>query len=406
MKKILLLTSHFSEQDSVTSITKNIILGYKQLTNVKVKILAIEDYSTLKNKKLTYDFIIIVHPYVMLANELKSIITLPSLKEITFIFYVFGDLVRKSGQLINLEESLLDKKVHFITASHSYKSMMKKCIKNSKEVSLVPFPLNQKTFYYNLPARMKFRKEHKLVPTDKALIYTGRLSSQKNIDYLIKTYSQVKSKYKSVKLFIYGNIDEFDAPTFYERKYAPGDYFNQLKKALSEIPANDIVFSPRVNHKKLNEAYNGCDLFVSLSLYHDEDFGYSPLEALCSGTPVWVTSWGGYRDLNIDKKSLNTVNYVKVNFKEDGLEIDDNNCESSLLNALKKAKRSSQTSKSYRRHYSIETISASYSKTLSRKTTIFTGFTPEFVNLSLSMYMNQKVDLKLYQNFYQSFWKN
>ena len=406
MKKVLLLTSHFSEQDSVTSITKNIILGYKQLTNVKVKTLAIEDYSTLANKRLTYDFIIIVHPYVMLANELKSIITSPSLKETTFIFYVFGDLVRKSGQLINLEESLLNKKVHFITASCSYKNMMNKCIKNSKEVSLIPFPLNQKTFYYNLPARMKFRKKHKLAQNDKALIYTGRLSSQKNIDYLIKTYSNVKLKYKSVKLFLYGNIDEFDAPTFYEKKYKPGNYYNQLKKALSEIPHNDIVFFPRTNHKKLNEAYNGCDLFVSLSLYHDEDFGYSPLESLCSGTPVWVTAWGGYRDLNIDTKSLNTVNYVKVNFREDGLEIDDKKCELSLLNALKKAKRSSRTSKSYRQHYSIEAISTSYSKILDRKTTLFTGFTPEFINLSLSMYMNQKIDLKLYQIFYQSFWKS
>lgn len=404
MKKILLLTSHFSEQDSVSNITENIILSYKQMADVKVKTLAIEEYSSTKNTN--YDFIIIVHPIVILAHELKLIINSPSNKDTTFIFYIFGDLMRKSGQLITLEESLINKKVHFIAASRSYESMLKKCFKNIKEISLIPFPLNQKNFYYDLSLREKFRRKHKITPADKVLIYTGRISAQKNIDYLIQTYERVKRENVSIKLFIYGNIDEFEMPTFYERKYGPGSYFNQIKKTLMENSNNEIYLFPRTTQKKLNEAYNGCDLFVSMSLYHDEDFGYSPLEALSCGTPAWLTSWGGYKDLERDKKIPNSVNYLKVDFKKGFLELNDKQAQASLSNAIKKTKRSAQISKIYHKDYSIEVSSASYSKLLNKKITTFTGFTSRFIDFSLSMYLNQKVDLVLYKTFYQNFWKN
>ncbi|MGZ3807168.1 MAG: glycosyltransferase, partial [Bacteriovorax sp.] len=36
------------------------------------------------------------------------------------------------------------------------------------------------------------------------------------------------------------------------------------------------------------------DMFISLSLYHDEDYGMSPAEAMACGLPTLLTDWGGY----------------------------------------------------------------------------------------------------------------
>ena len=207
-----------------------------------------------------------------------------------------------------------------------------------------------------------------------------------------------------MKLFIYGNIDEFESPTFYEKKNEPGNYFNQLRKKLCDIDSKDVTFFPRIHGKKLKEAYNGCDLFVSMSLYHDEDFGYSPIEALCCGTPALLTAWGGYHDFKNKKLNEKSIALVKVNYTKNSLIINDKEAETSLIKSIATSKRSQLASKRYQRFYSIETNTERYSLILNRKFGPFSGFSKDFIKLSLSMYFKQSVDLRLYRKFYQAFW--
>jgi glycosyltransferase involved in cell wall biosynthesis len=46
--------------------------------------------------------------------------------------------------------------------------------------------------------------------------------------------------------------------------------------------------------EELNRLYNAGDVFLSLSVHHDEDFGMSPAEALLAGSPAILSRWGGY----------------------------------------------------------------------------------------------------------------
>ena len=43
---------------------------------------------------------------------------------------------------------------------------------------------------------------------------------------------------------------------------------------------------------ELAHLYNGADAFASMSVHHDEDFGMSPVEALCCGTRQFLPSGG------------------------------------------------------------------------------------------------------------------
>src|SRR6185295_1470342 len=55
-----------------------------------------------------------------------------------------------------------------------------------------------------------------------------------------------------------------------------------------------VAMLGNLNPDELRHAYNAADTFVSLSMHHDEDFGMSPGEALCCGTPVILSGWGGF----------------------------------------------------------------------------------------------------------------
>jgi glycosyltransferase involved in cell wall biosynthesis len=163
---------------------------------------------------------------------------------------------------------------------------------------------------------------------------------------------------------------------------------------------------PRISHKILNEAYNGADLFVSLSLYHDEDFGYSPLESLVCGTPIAVTNWGGYKDLRPTETGMQSVNYVPVSFTQNCLTVDSAKTVKTLENAILKSKRSKSIAKEYANHYSQKKIIATYEESLDLEISSFKGFTEIFGELSLSILTTKNVNLSLYERFYCHFWKD
>lgn len=104
-------------------------------------------------------------------------------------------------------------------------------------------------------------------------------------------------------------------------------------------------FIPHSDLRFLQQAYNGSDVFVSLSLYHDEDFGYSPLEALSCGTPVVCTNWGGYRDFKKSLDKSHSVELIDVSLEENFLIVDNSATEKKLLKSLKNSNHSKRPRK-------------------------------------------------------------
>lgn len=403
-KKIILLTSSFQDQDSVRTIVENLIACYKRDPSCSVYVHNCESGSIDQKKLALPTNLIIVHPLVVLNESFKHIIHSMPL-EVKIRFHIFGDFVRKSNFFLKLNSLLVGRNVQFITASHAYKTLVDRSLDGVRS-EIFRFPINEKTFFYSESARKKFRKNHNLTDTDKVFIYTGRLSPQKNILLLLQVFSKLHKKNKDVKLILIGNIDDFEAPTFFEKNYIAGEYFSELSTFIKTNNVPNITFLPRLNHKLLNHAYNGADYYINLSLYHDEDYGYSPIEALFTGCPVILSSWGGFKDLKPITALKNGIFYNKVSFSGNELNV-------SVQGLVKKCQEALETKKINRAHNAKKT-SAQYGlaasgqklKKIPESNTVFRGFSEKYAALTLQMNGDQSVDINLYRYFYQSFWKN
>jgi hypothetical protein len=102
-----------------------------------------------------------------------------------------------------------------------------------------------------------------------------------------------------------GHFDQLGAP-FFGVNMAQSEYFDQWQTLLASFPERVRERISYVGNKTADELralYNASDLYVSLSTHHDEDFGMSPLESLCSGTPCALSGWGGYASFALDPGS-------------------------------------------------------------------------------------------------------
>ena len=71
-------------------------------------------------------------------------------------------------------------------------------------------------------------------------------------------------------------------------------YFHDARKALA--PSVQFLWADGNDEIAFRQAWQGADVFVSLSDNIQETFGLTPVEAMAAGLPVVVSDWNGYKD--------------------------------------------------------------------------------------------------------------
>lgn len=115
------------------------------------------------------------------------------------------------------------------------------------------------------------------------LLYVGRVSKDKSIDFLVEVFEEMQNNASDVNLIIAG-----DGPMLQELK-------QQCRKN------HRIIFTGRLDRKELPFWYSLTDVFVFPSTM--DTFGMSVLEAQSCGVPAIVTDVGGPQEIIQDGKS-------------------------------------------------------------------------------------------------------
>lgn len=112
------------------------------------------------------------------------------------------------------------------------------------------------------------------------LLYVGRISKDKNLDFLLESYRQLKNVNPDISLTLAGI----------------GPYLEEMQREYSGL--SDISFLGQVPYNKLPELYNEHDLFLFPSI--TDTFGMVVLEAQACGIPALVSNVGGPKEIVID----------------------------------------------------------------------------------------------------------
>lgn len=252
--------------------------------------------ASILRKKITHLHFLdhLPHPIALMTELLKQA---PAEKMPAFCFHVYGDFTFYAPEWWVLSHLLKKCKAQYLCASERHIKLVQKLINVPAEtISLCPFPVDTSYYHYHPTYRAEGRQKFKIKDDELVVLYTGRLSMQKNVELAVQeTFSFFSKKKKKIKFLLAGNFDDMGAPFFgiYPQK---GHQFQKIENLRMNIPEiqGEVQWIGSLNSEDLRLAYNAADLFVSLSLYHDEDFGMSPAEAISCGLPSVLSDWGGY----------------------------------------------------------------------------------------------------------------
>jgi glycosyltransferase involved in cell wall biosynthesis len=296
--------------------------------------------------------------------------------------HIYGDFTLLFLKWMASERYLKDKKVKFFCASDAQVGLVEKCLSGDC-VSKIPFPVDSSEFYYE-PKPKDIRDKYGLPKDSKIYLYTGRLSAQKKISELMEgfdraiisstidknSYLILAGAFDSIGLS-FGGIHEFE-----------GEYFRKWKKTLDSFDPkvqDKIKFVGMVKNSDLVDYYNSSNYFVSLSTYHDEDYGMSVAEAGCCGTPLILSDWAGFKSFKFNKTTK--VVKTELGLREPNLIVESiDDMFSELVNI--KAEQRTFDSKSFNDYCSVSAVATLLKQELSSTPEKFKGFNHFFSTLA------------------------
>jgi glycosyltransferase involved in cell wall biosynthesis len=115
------------------------------------------------------------------------------------------------------------------------------------------------------------------------LLYVGRVSQDKDLDFLLEVYQRLLQADRRINLLVVGD----------------GPYLKELK--LKTKGCRRVVFTGQIEYESLPAVYSGADLFVFPST--TDTFGMVVLEAQSCGLPAIVSDRGGPKEIIQDHRT-------------------------------------------------------------------------------------------------------
>jgi len=232
----------------------------------------LRSYLIIKKEKIEIIHAHWILPQGFIGILLKKIFKLPILVTIHG-----SDLFPLKNRFFKSMQRFVIKNANFVTVNSpaARDELIKRFPEYSHKIKTIPMGIDT-----NLFNRRNLRKPSRY-SKNKLLLFVGRLSDQKGLQYLIDSLQEVIRHYPNVKLLIIGE----------------GAYKKFLiDKSISKSVELNIEFLGPLSHKDISYYYNIADIFVMPSLSNEtgtESLGLALLEAMASGCAVIGTNVGG-----------------------------------------------------------------------------------------------------------------
>jgi glycosyltransferase involved in cell wall biosynthesis len=132
-------------------------------------------------------------------------------------------------------------------------------------------------------ANHSFLRSHFGITGGINLLHCGRVSKEKNVDFLAEVYEALLAENQNVNLIMAGD----------------GPYLEEFRQKMRGLPK--VHFAGRLSRPELPKLYASCDMLVFPSV--TETFGLVVLEAQACGLPAIVSNFGGPQEIIINEKT-------------------------------------------------------------------------------------------------------
>jgi glycosyltransferase involved in cell wall biosynthesis len=198
---------------------------------------------------------------------------LPHLNE--FIFHIDGAFTYYLNDWIRILQRLRGRKVCLVAASTAQAELVDRILEPYLDVQITVCPFGVSGKLSSAKLRTRTRAALGLKTEEIALTAVGRISKFKNLDVLVDFFQQyLSTSPKRLRLFIAGSFDD-NAGNF-GQSGPHGKYFYAWQRWFKGLPQHvqdQISFCGELERGEVEALYAGSDVFVSLSTFHDEDFG-------------------------------------------------------------------------------------------------------------------------------------
>ncbi len=197
-----------------------------------------------------------------------------------FILPVYGNMTVELDRWNYIGDNLLGENVSLLAASPRSKDQIQSLVQ-SGACHIVPYPMKPSIVTSS---------------AGKSLIYAGRLTPQKNILELMSVFINARRFNSQLKLHIAGD--------FHDRGYHLHGYkvdmnvFKDTFYSLIKKSDGGIEYHGSLEQGSLEQVMGNCQYSVSMSTYHDEDFGVSIAQGFLKGHQLVLSNWGGHGAYN------------------------------------------------------------------------------------------------------------
>jgi glycosyltransferase involved in cell wall biosynthesis len=170
-------------------------------------------------------------------------------------------------------------------------------------LAFLPFGVDTAEFHPpSTNERRRARQHYGLEPGAVLFTYLGRLTSQKNIHGLIRALAPVLRAHPDCHLALAGPEED---ERFFEFRTGPFELGPFLAEAARGRPSIRKQVHPlgRLSRAESVALLHASDVFVNLTLHHDENFGFGQVEAMATGLPVLGSDWGGLKDTLVHQET-------------------------------------------------------------------------------------------------------
>ncbi len=143
------------------------------------------------------------------------------------------------------------------------------------------------------PAEFTRQDVRRIFPHDKIVLFVGRLTYQKGVDYFLRAAQQVLAVHPDTVFIVVGDGDQFQK--------------HILDAAFLNI-SHRVIFTGFLQGKPLRNLYSMADVFVMPSV--SEPYGIVALEAIASRVPCIISRQSGVAET---VKNVLTVDFWDVN---------------------------------------------------------------------------------------------